>query len=293
MKTKPNLSFARLLSRLLTEELNFSEFQSSNRKWLAAFTDDGVLDFRIIGKQQRRVFCPDAANLTKYLHNKFEIPSLENYISFLEKEDIQRSDAVLANSDSKIRRIKVFSGFLVNCLNEIECELEGAPFVISQSSAAFTFIASYKTFRIPSDVTVVVVEGHENFRDVNRQRDLFSKINPLFVWRYQNSTQIAEWLTLIPNDFLHFGDFDPKGVHIFLSEFQRKIGRGTFFIPDNIEYLLATYGERELYEKQKEYISQIRHFGDANLNALLDLICLHKKGLAQEILIAKGGAKLG
>ena len=293
MKTKPNLSFARLLSRLLTEELNFSEFQSSNRKWLAAFTDDGVLDFRIIGKQQRRVFCPDAANLTKYLHNKFEIPSLENYISFLEKEDIQRSDAVLANSDSKIRRIKVFSGFLVNCLNEIECELEGAPFVISQSSAAFTFIASYKTFRIPSDVTVVVVEGHENFREVNRQRHLFFKINPLFVWRYQNSTQIAEWLTLIPNDFLHFGDFDPKGVHIFLSEFQRKVGRGTFFIPDNIEYLLATYGERELYEKQKEYISQIRHFGDANLNALLDLICLHKKGLAQEILIAKGGAKLG
>lgn len=287
MKTRITLSFAKLLRSLLNDDLNGADFSSSNKKLLNQFLEDSVLDYRLIGKQQRKVFCPDARNLSEYLHNKFEIPSLEVYIAFLEKEDIQRSDAVKAVADTKFRKTKVFTGFLLNSYDEIMCELYLRPFPIRPATGAFTFISAYQHFRIPSDVTVIVVEGHENFREIARQKYLFEGLKPLFVWRYQNSTAIATWLNSISNPYIHFGDFDPKGIHIYLTEFKNKIqnDRGKFFIPPDLESLLTIYGEKNLYEKQKKFIPFIQAITDQELIPLVEKITKLKKGLAQEILI--------
>lgn len=284
---KITLSFARLLRQLLQEEVNAASFSSSNKKMLEKFLADGVLEYRMIGNQQRKIFCPDSGNLASYLHNKFEIPELEAYINFLEREDIQRSDAARAVSDTKFRKTTVFTGFLVNCYEPLPCELEGAPFQLIPGEGAFTFVSAYETFRIPSDVTVVVVEGHENFREIKRQRYLFEGMKPLFLWRYQNSNAIASWLNIIPNPYIHFGDFDPKGIHIYLSEFKNKIpgNRGRFMIPPDLETLLITHGEKDLYEKQKKYISLVQDPNPPELATLLEMIVKHKKGLAQDILI--------
>jgi hypothetical protein len=287
MKTKLTLSFARLLRSLLNGDINAADFSSSNKKLLARFLEDNVLDYRLIGKQQRKVFCPDADNLSKYLHNKFEIPSLEGYIEFLEKADVQRSDAVRAVADTKFRKTKVFAGFLLNCYDEIMCELHQKPFLIRPVVGAFTFISAYQHFRIPKDVTIIIVEGHENFREIARQKYLFEGLKPLFVWRYQNSTAIAKWMNSISNSYIHFGDFDPKGIHIYLSEFKNKIqgNRGQYLIPPDVESLLIHHGEKELFEKQKKYMPLVRVVSQPGLSLLLDIIIKHKKGLAQEILI--------
>jgi hypothetical protein len=252
---------------------------------LDRFLKDNVLDYRIIGNQQKKIFCTDHNNLEKYLHNKFEIPSLSEYVGFLEREDFQRSDAARAVSDTKFRKTKVFTGFLLNCYEELSCELDLVPLVIKPMAGVFTFISAYQYFKIPSDVTVVIVEGHENFREIQRQKYLFEGIKPLFLWRYQNSTAIAAWLNLISNPYIHFGDFDPKGIHIYLSEFKNKIkgDRGQFMVPPDLEKLLNEHGEKGLYEKQKEYIPLIRDVFEVQM--LVDLIVKHKKGLAQEILI--------
>ncbi len=287
MKAKITLSFARLLRSLLTEEVNAASFSSSNKQMLDRFLEDNVLDFRLIGSRQKKIFCTDAANLTQYLHNKFEIPALEEYIKFLENEDFQRSDAVRAASDSKFRKTKVFTGFLLNCYDELRCELRGNPFVIRPTIGAFTFVSAYQEFQVPQDVTIVVVEGHENFREIARQKYLFEGLKPLFLWRYQNSNAVAEWLNMIPNTYIHFGDFDPKGIHIYLSEFKTKISgdRGRFMIPPGLEALLTEHGEKKLYEKQKKYIPLIRKLNDRELLPSIEMIAKHKKGLAQEILI--------
>jgi hypothetical protein len=80
-------------------------------------------------------------------------------------------------------------------------------------------------------------------------------------------------------------DFDPKGIHIYLSEFKNKIkgNRGQFMVPPDLEKLLSEHGEKGLYEKQKEYIAQIREVFEVQM--LIDIIVKHKKSLAQEILI--------
>jgi hypothetical protein len=285
MRSKITLSFARLLQSLLIGEVNAGSFNSSNKRMLDRFLLDNVLDYRMIGSQQKKIFCTDPTNLAKYLHNKFEIPALDEYISFLEREDVQRSDAARAVSDTKFRKTKVFSGFLLNCYEELSCELHSRPFLVKPVAGSFTFISSYQHFKIPADVTVVVVEGHENFREIARQKYLFEGLKPLFLWRYQNSNAIAGWLNLIANPYIHFGDFDPKGIHIYLSEFKSKIPgeRGRFLVPPNVEDLISEHGEKALYEKQKEYIPQIRNVPE--MQTLVEMIVKYRKGLAQEILI--------
>lgn len=288
MKIKLPLSFARLLRTLVEGELAYAEFTAGNRKLLEQFIKDDVLDYRLIGKQQKKIFCPDAGNLARYLQNKFEIPALGGYIDFLEQEDFQRSDAVRAASDSKLRKAKVFAGLLLNCYDELACKLHSANFSIKPVKGAFTFVSAYKSFEIPPDVTVIIVEGHENFRAIDRQRNLFEGLKPLFVWRYQNSNTIVEWLNSLPNPYIHFGDFDLKGIHIYLAEFKNKIpgNRGQFLIPADLETLLILHGEKDLYEKQKTLLPSIRaQQHHHSLIPLMDLICKHKKGLVQEIFI--------
>lgn len=287
MKKIP-LSFARLLRLLLTSELNYADFNStSNKKLLELFITDNVLEARLLGKQQRKIFCSDKVNLTQYLHNKFGISSLDQFILFLERDETERRDAVLAASDSKLRKTKVLTGFLVNCYEELPCVLNSTPFCIKPIPGAFTFISAYKTFSIPPDVTVVIVENHENFREIHRQRHLFMGIKTLFVWRYQNSNTIAAWLNSIPNNYIHFGDLDLKGIHIFLAEFKNKItgDRGKFFIPPDIQALLLKHGEKSLYDKQKAILPALRKHPDTELSPLIELITRYRKGLAQEALI--------
>lgn len=287
MNDKITLSFARLLKQLLEQEVNRGDFRAS-QGILERFIEDGVLDYRMKGRQQQKVFCPDAVNLRLYLHNKFGVPSLEEYILFLEAESFQRSDAVRVSSDSKIRKTRILKGFLVNAYDPIEARLNGDHFPIIPNRGAYTFISDYEKFVVPGDTTIVVVENYENFREIERQRYLFHGLKPLFLWRYQNTTSITEWLKLNRCEYVHFGDFDLKGVHIYLSEFKSKLedGRGRFLIPDNIEHLMTSNGARFLYEDQKSILPAIMNYErDEETDRLIELIRSHKKGLSQEILI--------
>jgi hypothetical protein len=286
MKIPPG--FAQLLQKMINgDQPGYGAFQGSNRKLLEQFITDGALDYIPVGSQQKKIICRDTSNLKSYLHNKHGIPSLEDYIAFQEKENTTRSDAVKATSNSKYKNIKVFEGFLINTYQKIDCMLNGIPFVVNACPGTFTFINNFRNFTIPPNITIVGVEGFENFKEIKRQKYLFENIQPLFVWRYQSSSSISSWLNLIPNNYLHFGDYDPKGLHIYASEFQVKIGadRCRFFIPENLESLLTQYGERELYENQIEYLRKIDFNEFKDTAEVFQIIERHKKGLAQEALI--------
>ena len=102
------------------------------------------------------------------------------------------------------------------------------------------FITEWQQFSIPEDVVVVNIENMENFRLIRQQRALFSSVLPekrlLFVSRYPQSSDLRSWLQTIPNNYVHFGDFDLAGVNIYLSEFHKYLGdRSSFLIPDDIE----------------------------------------------------------
>ena len=281
-------SFARILQKLLDgEHITYAMFQGRSRKLLDRFISDGVLEYSLIGTQQKKVACRNVQNLHAYLHHKYQIPSLTNYLGFDEKENTTGSDAVKATSDSKYRKIRVLEGFLVNAYDEIRATLGGREFNITPTRGTFTFVHDFMNFTVPEDVTVVGVEGHENFREIASQQYLFRGLRPLFVWRYQNSASVARWLNLIPNAYLHYGDFDPKGLHIYISEFRNKIGanRCSFVVPPDLDTLMFTYGDKALYDGQMEYLKEFDFDNVPEISEVMKVIRKYKKGLEQQILI--------
>jgi hypothetical protein len=222
-----------------------------------------------------------------YLSNRFGIHDLYVYVDALKKEEITKSELVLASSDSKARTVRSFKGFLVNSYEPISATLNNEQIVIHPASGTFQFIYDFETFTIDKGVTVVGIENAENFRQIEKQHYLFEHIKPLFVSRYpQNQYKdLIHWLQIIDNPYLHFGDFDLAGIRIFLFEYFRHLrDKTTFFIPPNIESLIEKYGNSKRYDNQITHFD-IKEIADEKLLELVRIIHLYKRGLDQEVLI--------
>jgi len=102
----------------------------------------------------------------------------------------------------------------------------------------------------------------------------------LFAARYPVSGDFPKWLATINNEYLHFGDFDLAGIHIFLGEIYNIAGkRASFLIPKDIEERLKN-GSSERYDRQQQYKDM--KIEDENLNRLFLLIHKYRKGYDQE-----------
>ena len=206
--------------------------------------------------------------------------------------DISGSRASLASEtgNSKLTTIRSCPGFPVNSYESIVCRLNGKDFVVNPQEGFFIFITEWNAFSIPEDITIIGIENMENFRMIRRQKAFFEGflkahgLSPkiLFVSRYPQSTDLRTWLRNIPNHYLHFGDFDLAGIHIFLSEFRKHLepNRTTFLIPEDIEERIKS-GSRKRYDdhfmKYKNIFSE-----DKEIQALIDLIHKYGKGYDQE-----------
>lgn len=247
--------------------------------------NNGVLQMEIQGRTRQRIFLSDPCALGLYLKNHFGIDNLAIYVIAFQKDDLRRSEAIEVSSNSKLKAGRTFEGFLVNSYHLIECSLNGEPFIIHPKSGTFTFIYNYKNF-LPSPFTTIVgVENADNFREIEKQKYLFSDIIPLFVCRYpQNQNKdLLNWLQLIPNNYIHFGDFDFAGLNIYWNEYKKYLKhKAHFFIPENIEQHIASKGNRSLYDNQKLQFNDIDEIG---ITKLVQYIRKYKKGLEQEIFI--------
>ena len=157
--------------------------------------------------------------------------------------------------------------------------------MVNPQEGSFLFVADWQEFRIPEDVVVVGVENMENFRLIRRQRTLFEQSigseHLLFVSRYPQSTDLASWLQLISNRYVHFGDFDLAGIHIFLTEFHIHLGeRSSFLVPEDIEARLY-HGSRERYDSQYRHFRHL-HCDNPSLQRLIDLINKYHRCYDQE-----------
>ena len=246
---------------------------------------EGILERK--GRIQKTLQLHNINSLQNYLQNKFSINDLSLYIEVCKKEEISRGELVAVSSNSKLFNVRTFKGFLVNCYDPVHTTLNGKEFKVNPVEGIFQFIYDFESFIPSSDITIVGIENPENFRHIEKQKYLFSDIKPLFVSRYpQNqSKDLIKWLKSIPNNYLHFGDFDLAGIGIYFNEFEKHLnGRTTFFIPENIESLIKKFGNKERYDNQKLKIdaSSIR---EENLSKLINTIHKCRKGLDQEILI--------
>jgi len=239
------------------------------------------------GKIKSTIQIVDKQQLKLYLKNRFSIRDLNKYIEVVKKEDLIRAELVIVAADSKLRAIRSFKGFLVNSYSPISATINNEPITIFPKSGTFNFIYDFEAFIPEQEVTIVGIENPENFRHIDKQKHLFSNIKPLFVSRYPQtqSKDLSKWLQSIPNNYLHFGDFDLAGIAIYLNEFKRHLkNKAAFFTPDNIDDLIKHYGNKKRYDKQKICFDQ-KNIKEEPLLMLIESIHRYKTGLDQEILI--------
>lgn len=200
-----------------------------------------------------------------------------------------RAEQARETGNSKIKQVRSCKGFLVNSYEAIEASLNGKVFTIAPPEGSFVFIADFENLKIPENVVVIGVENMENFRFIQRQRKLFDELSDtlsnrtkfLFASRYPQNGDLVKWLSQIPNRYIHFGDLDLAGIHIYLTEFFAKIGtRASFLIPTDAEIRIAK-GSSERYNNQAERFEKMQ-ITDPRVATLAGLIKKYHKGYDQE-----------
>lgn len=239
------------------------------------------------GKRKSTIQLVEKQQLKLYLQNHYAVKDLHNYIETFKKENLIRADIVSVAADSKSKPVRTFKGFLVNCYYPILATLKGQPITISPVNGTFNFIYDFENFIPEQDVTIVGIENSENFRHIDKQEYLFQNIKPLFVSRYpQNqSKDLIKWLKLIPNNYLHFGDFDFSGIGIYIHEFKKHLdNKATFFTPVSIDSLIKNLGSQKRYNEQKINFD-LAKIKEENVLQLIESIHRHKRGLDQEVFV--------
>ncbi|MDD3077895.1 MAG: DUF2220 family protein [Paludibacter sp.] len=270
---------------LLLQQGETISASSAKHAVIDEFVDENIV--QRTGRVQKSLSVLNNDRLKVYLKNKFGINDLEKYIETLKRTDVKRTDLTEVSSNSKLKKVRTFKGFLINSYSPIQAKINGNSLFINPEVGTFTFISDYETFEIPSNITIVGIENPENFRYIEKQKYLFENIKALFISRYpQNQNKdLIKWLQSIQNPYLHFGDLDFAGISIYLNEFKKYLGdRATFFVPSDTEELLERYGNRELYDNQKSNFS-IEEIEEIKLNHLITMIHEYKRGLEQEVFI--------
>jgi hypothetical protein len=248
---------------------------------------EGIIERK--GRIKKALSLSNNKALHTYLQNNYSINDLQQYIQVSNQENVLRSELVAVSSNSKLVKVRTFKGFLVNCYTPIQGTLDGKQITINPVNGTFQFIYDFEKFIVSPDITIVGIENPENFRHIDRQKYLFKDINPMFISRYpQNqSKDLIKWLLSIPNNYIHFGDFDFAGIGIYLNEINKHLAdRTKFFTPDNIEKLIEDFGNKKRYDEQKINF-KIKSIQEEKLLHLIDIIHKYRKGLDQEIFIKK------
>ena len=271
------------------ETVPFSRFPP---EWLDEILSEGGVTSIVRGSRKSLKVISRAA-FAVYLRSKGLQPDkLGETLSVLSGAD-SRAQQVQLLGDSKAVAVRSCPGFPVNVIGPLSVRLGERKLLLCPCPGSFLYISDFLQFRIPTNAIVVGVENMENFRLPERQATVWEEIRDQFggdgvpplllVSRYPQSRDLVTWLQEIPNFYVHFGDFDLAGIHIYLTEFYRHLGpkRSAFFVPADIEQRLSASGSRERYQAQFERFGKME-VPDARLGPLVQLIHRYQKGYDQE-----------
>ncbi len=254
-------------------------------EWVDDLVRDGVLISTSHGSR-RTLFAPNEETLCKALTFVDErFTDMRLLRKTLLSKNTLRSQQASSTGNSKLVMTRSCPGFPVNSYEPIPCTLNDREFVVNPQEGSFLFVTDWQSFFVPDDVVVVGVENMENFRMVRQQRELFEQCignnRLLFVSRYPQSIDLRSWLQIIPNRYIHFGDFDLAGINIFLTEYYAYLGnRSSFLIPSDIERRLAK-GTIERYNDQYQKFKSLNS-NIPEIQHLIDVINRYHRCYDQE-----------
>ena len=276
------------------ETAPFSRFPAD---WVEEMIVEGGVTSIVKGSRKSLKVISRAAFDVFLLSKGLQPDKLEETLAVLSGAD-SRAAQVQLLGDSKVAPVRSCPGFPVNVLSPLSVRLGERKLLLCPCPGSFLYISDFLQFSIPSNAIVVGVENMENFRLPERQTAVWEQILDQFggdgvpplllVSRYPQSRDLVTWLQAIPNPYVHFGDFDLAGIHIYLTEFYRHLGaRASFFVPSDIEARLA-HGSRERYDTQFPRFGKME-VPDARILPLVRLIHRYQRGYDQEGYIESTG----
>jgi hypothetical protein len=278
----------KLITISQNETVSIGQFKSKqNKALLEIFLEENILQ-KSKKKNSFIVYTNNNEQLRNFIRERYGILNLEDYYELLNNPNSTKSESAQITSDSKTKRTKVYTGFFVRTFDDIEGSLNGENINLKTLKGSSLFISDFRNLIIPENVTIVGIENPETFYLIENYKHYFDKIEPLFLLRFNNKAFI-EWLKLIPNKYLHFGDFDLSGIAIYILEYRNKIGseRCNYFTPKNIDKLIGNSKNYTDYVKQLNDLKVIGLDFDnyPEIKDLASIIKKYRKTIEQEALM--------
>ena len=277
------LSFARCLLRLKNgEQLNSGEI--ATRGLLKQFSEDGIIQIKPAGGRRVSYSCSDPILLQNYLKAQNDILSLEKYIREFEADSSDGESSLFSSRSTKTFRGKSLQGFFIRAF-QTDIVVSGItiqPF----PNGIELFVHQPENLQISPNALIIGIENPECFLKFGKIAHLFPKKELIIIMRYLSSSP-NRWLQTITNDYLHFGDFDPAGINIYIREYKKQLpaGQCNYFIPPKIDELINRYGLTSLYDRQIHLLKNIDFQMHPEICGLYDLLRKYGKGLEQERLL--------
>lgn len=281
------LGDARLLRDLfLTEQSVYkSRFSNGAKKLLSELEQCGVIRIRHVAARSWQVFPLSYDGFLAHIRTNYDIDDLNNYIVALELESPGRDELSALGISTKLRNIGPKTGIHINSPFPLEVIIAGQKVNPALPVGTALFVHENVEIQIPENVVIVGVENFTNITNAFRQSHLFEQSGRvLFVERCGT---LQALLAKVSNRYIHYGDIDLAGIHIYQTQYASLVGeRGSFFLPCAINELFVRFkGLSELFEQQKYKYVSLEGI-DESMQMLIDEIRAMKKGIEQEAFIS-------
>lgn len=231
------------------------------------------------------IYTDHPQSLLNYLYNHYIRCTLDEYIERGQAAP-SRSNNIRMSGDSKLKETELWQGFYFKVSEPIHAQWQGRPLTLLPYPEGIpVFMPQPETLSLPEDVTVVMIENSENFLKIETQLPLFQGLKCFFVSFYprEQHSYFIEWLQKQPNNYVHYGDFDFAGIHIYQSQYKKYVsGESRYLVPSGLVPLFRRYGKRALYNNQLSLQALIKA-DEPGISELLEIIKREHKGLEQEI----------
>jgi len=198
----------------------------------------------------------------------------EVYKDIEKLEDVTtRSELIHSHTHTKEIVISPQEGLYLNG----NCLLKNVQLPLFEKSAIFLKEIPI----IDENILIVGLENYENLIYFKSLLSLFQNDNILFV--YRNRT-MREFFRTIPNRKIYFGDFDLAGIAIYLNEIVPLDNTIEYFIPKDLDIIIAQFGNNYLYEKQLSHYKNLSSTSP-KIQKIIDTIHTNQKSLEQEYFI--------
>lgn len=231
------------------------------------------------------IYTDHPQSLLNYLYNHYIRCTLDEYIERGQAAP-SRSNNIRMSGDSKLKETELWQGFYFKVSEPIHAQWQGKPLTLLPYPEGIpVFMPQPETLSLPEEVTVVMIENSENFLKIETQLPLFQGLKCFFVSFYprEQHSYFIEWLQKQPNNYVHYGDFDFAGIHIYQSQYKKYVsGESRYLVPSGLLPLFRRYGKRALYNNQLSLQALIKA-DEPGISELLEIIKREHKGLEQEI----------